>query len=277
MASLGVLMLPKTGFEIDVLSVGQGDGIYIQSPEGTDFFIDGGSSSKSEVGTYVIEPFLKYHGVREVSYWFITHMDEDHYNGVLEVLEGDVGIRYLVLAKTVEKNEGYDALCRACEAHGVTILYMEAGDVIGTKQMRLECFYPPSVAAYEGTNENSLCLLLSMEDFHGVFTGDLGEEQERYILSHGMGRRLRDMHIDFLKAGHHGSNSSDCAEWLETLQPEVVFISAGKNNSYGHPGKEFLGRLEKQQIPCYCTIDKGQLTLRKNGKRMEIYGFLEGK
>ncbi|MBE5908997.1 MAG: DNA internalization-related competence protein ComEC/Rec2 [Lachnospiraceae bacterium] len=277
MASLGVLMLPKTGFEIDVLSVGQGDGIYIQSPEGTDFFIDGGSSSKSEVGTYVIEPFLQYHGVREVSYWFITHMDEDHYNGVLEVLEGDVGIRYLVLAKTVEKNEGYDALCRACEAHGVTILYMEAGDVIGTKQMRLECFYPPEKAVYEGTNENSLCLLLSTEDFHGVFTGDLGEEQERYILSRGMGRRLSGMKIDFLKAGHHGSNSSDCAEWLETLQPEVVFISAGKNNSYGHPGKEFLSRLEKQQIPWHCTIDEGQLTLRKNGKRMEIYGFFEGK
>jgi competence protein ComEC len=80
-----------------------------------------------------------------------------------------------------------------------------------------------------------------------------------------------------LKAGHHGSNSSDCAEWLETLQPEVVFISAGKNNSYGHPGKEFLSRLEKQQIPWHCTIDEGQLTLRKNGKRMKIYGFYEGK
>ncbi len=275
--SLGVLMLPKTGFEIDMLSVGQGDGIYIRSPEGTDFFIDGGSSSKSEVGTYVIEPFLRYHGVREVSYWFITHMDEDHYNGVLEVLEGDVRIGHLVLAKTVEKNEGYETLVRVCKEHGVPILYMEEGDVVGTKKMQLECFYPPGVAAYEGTNENSLCLLLSMEDFHGVFTGDLGEEQERYILRHRMGRRLSGTKIDILKAGHHGSNSSDCNEWLAALQPEVVFISAGKNNSYGHPGKEFLNRLEKQHIPGHCAIDEGQLTLRKSGKRYEICGFFEGK
>ncbi|MBP5265758.1 MAG: DNA internalization-related competence protein ComEC/Rec2 [Lachnospiraceae bacterium] len=275
MLSLGVMLVPQRGFEIDVLSVGQGDGIYIQSPEGEDFFIDGGSSSKSKVGEYVIEPFLKFHGVREVSYWFVTHTDEDHYNGLLEVLASEVQVRHVVLTKTVTKNEGYEALLAACEAAGTSIVYMEDGDVVGAKRMRLECFYPPGKAAFDGTNENSLCLLLSKDGFHGVFTGDLGEEQERWILGHKMGNRLASMQIDFYKAGHHGSNTSNCSEWLEALHPTVTFISAGKNNSYGHPGKEFLSRLEKQHLSWYCTIQKGQLPLRKRGNNYEIQGFLK--
>ncbi|MCR4999009.1 MAG: ComEC/Rec2 family competence protein, partial [Lachnospiraceae bacterium] len=100
-ATLSLALLPcfavisysSKGFEIDMLSVGQGDGIYIQSPEGVDFFIDGGSSSKKQVGEYVIGPFLEYHGVNRIDYWFVTHPDEDHVNGLMELIGGDIQIR----------------------------------------------------------------------------------------------------------------------------------------------------------------------------------------
>lgn len=265
----GGICYTPSGFEVDMLSVGQGDGIYIQSPTGEDFFIDGGSSSVKGVGEYVIEPFLKYHGVRRISYWFVSHMDEDHCNGLLELLDGDVKIAHIVLAKTVEQGEQYSLLLQRCKELEIPVLYMEEGDVIGSKKMQWECFYPPGKAVFEGANENSMCLLLTCGAFHGVFTGDLGEEQEAWLLEQSIGKRLSDLNIDLLKAGHHGSNSSSSEAWLVALHPKLTIVSAGAHNTYGHPGKEFRKRMEELGLLWHCTIWDGQIILRSQNGHME--------
>ena len=208
---------------------------------------------------------MKYHGVRKVTYWFVTHTDDDHLNGIAEVLAGDVQVEYLVFAKTVEKNEHFMELKAACEAAGTKMVFMQAGDVIRTRGMELECLYPTGRPVFEGTNENSLCLMLTVGDFRGIFTGDLGMEQEEWILAHGLRQRLDGKTIDLLKAGHHGSNFSNGETWLDTLQPDLVIISAGEHNSYGHPGKEFLERLRKRGIPYACTKGSGQIQVTKFG------------
>lgn len=62
---LAVLHNPVKGFELDVLDVGQGDGMYLHTKEGTNFFFDGGSTDVSKVGTYRMLPFLKAKGVKK--------------------------------------------------------------------------------------------------------------------------------------------------------------------------------------------------------------------
>ncbi|MCR5639942.1 MAG: DNA internalization-related competence protein ComEC/Rec2 [Lachnospiraceae bacterium] len=263
---VGLLYHPTRGFEVDMLSVGQGDGIYISSPEGVDFFLDGGSTSKQQVGEYVIAPFLKYHGVAKISYWFVSHTDEDHYSGLLEVLASEIRIEHVVIPTTMEHNEGYEQIALACQAAGTKLLHIQEGQIVGTGRMRIECFYPTDPAPYTGTNENSMCLLVTTEDFCGIFTGDLGEEQEAWILRNHLLPRLQGRKVDCLKAAHHGSNGSNSEAWLDAIHPEFVMISAGKNNSYGHPGDAFLGRLKEREIPWALTATSGQIQLRKEHK-----------
>ena len=243
--------------EIDMLSVGQGDGLCIMTSEGEVYMVDGGSSSTDELAKYTLLPFLKYKGIDHVTFWFITHLDADHYNGMMELLSEGFGIDHIVLAKSVEKNEAYYEMLSYCKNSGTDVLYMEAGDVCGTDSMKLTCLFPEYPSGFSGTNENSLCLRLDYGDFNMVFTGDMGTEQEEAVLA----EKLVSGDIEVLKSAHHGSKNSNCACWLDTVDPKLCIISAGRHNLYHHPSPDTLRRLDERGIPHLCTIDVGQIRI----------------
>jgi competence protein ComEC len=77
-----------------------------------------------------------------------------------------------------------------------------------------------------------------------------------------------DLDIDVLKLGHHGARSSSSLLWLEKTSPELAVISAGKNNSYGHPHKEILERLGSLKIPFLSTVDMGTILIKSDGQKL---------
>ena len=86
----------RSGVDITLVDVGQGDGIHITDNCGTDILIDGGSSDVTDVGTYRIGPYLYSQGVSQIDAAFITHLDADHYNGILEMLvDGGVSMPHI--------------------------------------------------------------------------------------------------------------------------------------------------------------------------------------
>ncbi len=249
--------------EIDMLSVGQGDGLCIISKEGEVFMVDGGSSNESELGRYTLKPFLLYKGIDHVSFWFVTHMDADHYSGLMEILESGYEVDNIVLAKSVEKNEAYYQLIRLCDDAGTEVVYMENGDSCGTESLSFTCLFPDYPSGFSGTNENSLCMRLDYGEFNMIFTGDMGEEQEKCVLSAGTIKSdaAESGAIEILKSAHHGSKNSNCYEWLEAIDPELCIISAGRHNRYHHPSPDTIARLDELQIPHLCTIDTGQIKI----------------
>ncbi|MCR5097356.1 MAG: DNA internalization-related competence protein ComEC/Rec2 [Lachnospiraceae bacterium] len=248
---------PSHPTEIDMLSVGQGDGLCIRSCEGEVFMVDGGSSSTDELGRYTLLPYLKYKGIDHVTYWFVTHMDADHYNGLFWLLSEGFDVEHVVLAASVEKNEGYYELIKLCDEKGYDIVYMQTGDVCGTESLRFTCLFPDYPSAFSGTNENSLCLRLDYGEFNMILTGDMGAEQEAAVMAtHGLGED-----IEILKAAHHGSKNSNCLEWLSEVSPELCIISAGRHNLYHHPSPDTLSRLDELGIPHLCTIDCGEIRI----------------
>ncbi|MCM1105600.1 MAG: DNA internalization-related competence protein ComEC/Rec2 [Blautia sp.] len=257
---------PAAGLRIDVLDVGQGDGIYICTEDKTAMFIDGGSTDVSQVGSRRILPFLKYNGVRKISYWFVSHTDEDHISGLTEVLEGGYPVEHLVFAEAVRREEQTLALEKLARARGVQVLYMKEGDTLSSSSLTLRCLSPKGEDRREGwsskeegvdLNGLSLVLLLEAEGFSGIFTGDITEKEERALLDAGLCTP-----VDFYKAAHHGSKYSGSEEFLQTLSPTVSVISCGKNNRYGHPAKEAVCRIGETGSKIYYTMYSGQLTLR---------------
>lgn len=266
-----VFYQPNRKFEVTVLDVGQGDGIYICDGAGGDFFIDGGSTDEKEVGERRIIPFLKSKGVKTMDYWFVTHADTDHISGLLEVLEKGYSVTYLVFSKVIPRDENYEKLVFMAKEHGTHILYMEAGNYIKTESLQLECLYPKNKEISE-RNDASLVLELTKESFRALFTGDISSEMEQQLLEQG---KLQELSL--YKVAHHGSKNSNSGKFLQKILPKIAIISCGEGNSYGHPHKETLERLEAVESMVISTADVGAVTVRMKGKEVVLEVFVREK
>ena len=258
---MGCLFFPKTKpFEITFLDVGQGDGIYICDGEGTSLFIDGGSSNVNEVGENRILPFLKSKAVRSIDYWFVSHADTDHVSGLYGALESGYEIKYLVLHELCRQDDKYDNLRFAAREAGTKVCYMQTGDQIVSKRIKMQCIGPlieNGVGIGKDKNENSMILLVEEKEkrFTALFAGDISTEIESVLCKEEL---LFD--VDLFKANHHGSNYSNSAKLLETICPEYIVVSCSKKNLYGHPGERAVERMEDCGAEIFYTMENGQIT-----------------
>jgi competence protein ComEC len=255
-------------FEIDVLDVGQGDGIYIQGNSGITLFVDGGSSSVSKVGQYRILPFLKAKGVKKIDYWAVSHTDSDHILGLLEILEEGYPVESLLLSKDMVWDDTLEELLALARAQGTKVLWVSEGDVLHLGDASVEIVSPAQGVEETDKNAASLVFYYKEGDFLGLFTGDIGIEQEQALLESG-----KVKNIDFYKAAHHGSKGSNGAGYLKELSPAVSVISCGLHNRYGHPAEEAVEHMENAGSAVFYTMEGGRirLTIEKGELLVEKY------
>ncbi len=187
-ALLGVRIY--SGVQVVMLDVGQGDGIFFRSPSGTTFLMDGGSTSVKEVGKNRILPFLKHEGVGTLDYILISHMDQDHINGLVELLEdsrkpGGIRIRHAVLPALSEKDEAFLETEALFQEAGVSLLYLGRGDRLEEGELSLTCLWPEKMCSQTDRNELSMVLLMKYREFELLLTGDIGKEGERRLTELG--------------------------------------------------------------------------------------------
>lgn len=251
-----LLVHPAETPGIFLLDVGQGDGIFLTDGHGGHIWIDGGSSSEAAVGTYRMLPFLKYHRVNAVDVWIVTHPDADHISGLEELLEQGYPVHRLLLAKALSEDSSCQKLAELAKKQGTSVSYVDTGDTLHLKEMTLQCLYPDADETAADCNGLSQVWELRSHAFSMLFTGDLGEEQEKLLL-----KRQRLHPVTALKVAHHGSRFSSCEEFLNYIHPKAAFISSSAHNRYHHPSKEALERLEKEGCDIYCTKDCGQISI----------------
>ena len=260
----------RLAFEMDMLDVGQGDGIYIGGGS-VNYFFDGGSTSVNNVGTYRILPFLKYKGIRKIEYWFISHTDSDHTSGLIEALEAGYNIDYIVVDEYMIGSSGYDIIKSLADENGTEILIMNKGDVIENGDFTLECIFAGDDSIGD-INANSLVLLGEYEKREPVtilIGGDMTAASEKLIMAD---KSVALPEVDILKVAHHGSKTSSSPEFIEAIQPKLSLISAGVNNSYGHPHDVTLNTLENVNSEIYRTDENGRLLVDLSVKK--VAGFL---
>lgn len=290
-AALFILLLPvkNTGLEITMLDIGQGDAILLESKSGTTYLIDGGSTDVKLAGKNRIQPFLLSRGTDTLDYVIITHSDEDHINGLLELMETKkIKIHTLVLPEIGNRDEAYLKLEDTAKQEKIKVSYISTGDTISDGKLKIFCLHP--VAGYKTPSSNSYSTVLSITygDFDMLFTGDLQKDQEEEIV-----RLLTDRSIwkqynlsdtyeiepatvyDILKVAHHGSKYSSLPEFLDLIKPSLSLISCGKGNSFGHPHHELLQRLKDVNSKTMITYETGAITIKTDGKRMKVSQFRE--
>lgn len=242
--------------QIDILYVGQGDGIFIETPEGLVITIDGGSADEKSLYDYTLEPFMKSQGIRHIDYAIVTHCDSDHISGLIACLQskGGIAIECLIMPEIASTDDSYNELVELALSKDVTIQYISKGDMIGTGTVKLTCLHPTEKYIYNDRNASSTVILLEYRDFSMLLTGDISRNEELTIIN-----EYDISQIDVLKAAHHGSSTASCMEFLHETAPEYTVISAGIDNSYGHPDLDTLERIRSIQSEILVTSDYGMV------------------
>ena len=160
-------------------------------------------------------------------------------------------------------SEAYDALLEAAGEGTVAVRRARAGEtVIVEDGVRLEIVHP-SKTLNDGDNDNSVSLRLAYGNFTVLLTGDAEETAEREMVASG--RRLQAI---VFKAGHHGSRTSSNDFLLADVRPQMVVISAGKDNDLGHPHPEVLARVEEVGAAVLRTDEMGTIEVMTDGEQM---------
>lgn len=267
---LGVILLlagyPAHNLQITFLDVGQGDGICMELPDGSVYLMDGGSSDVSKVGNYRLVPFLKAKGIRKIDAVFLSHGDADHINGIAELLEEkQMSIDCICLPAGAEQEE-FVEIRDLARARNISVRTIQAGDFWENNGAKFWCLNPADVT--ESGNAASMVLYMEYQDFSMLLTGDLEGEGEKSVAA--LLRSNAITGISVLKVAHHGSKNSTKEEFLRQCSPAVAVISCGEHNTYGHPHKETLERLNDMGTAVYRTDCSGAVQITVSGSRMKV-------
>ena len=160
--------------------------------------------------------------------------------------------------------------CLSPENKGVSVPTGEGGNSVSGSGGGTSVQGSGADKSPESLNDMSLVLKVVYENdrnhFSMLYTGDISSEVEQALIYDSQIKdKLKD--IDYLSVPHHGSKYSSSEQFINTVNPKVSVISSGKNNSYGHPHKETLERLESVATSIYRTDELGQITCscKRNG------------
>lgn len=293
--------------KIVYMDVGQGDGVLLRTSGHGGILIDGGSSSNKRVGEYVMVPVLKYYGVSEIEYAFVSHGDADHVSGLEYLLneeQSGVHVVNLVLPEYGDQ-DALQELKSEATANNVNIIYMKPGDNITynhqhAETINIECLYPDEEAGQSVLDTNNLSMILKttitwdvreadIENLNKssdsdaslslLFVGDAGIAAEKRLIElygkNSLGEISDSIACDILKVGHHGSRNSSGSDFLKRVSAMYGIISCGKDNRYGHPHAETLERLKMADTKYMTTKEHGAIILSIERGDWSLSGYID--
>lgn len=244
---------------VTFLNVGQGDSVLIEAPNGNQILYDAGPPSGAVMRELSgVLPFWD----RSIDVAVLSHPDMDHIGGFPEVFKHyDVGA---VLTSGARSDNGvYDKTEQLIVDEGATHIIARKGMSIELGSgVFADVLYPDVDTTNMETNSASIVLRVRYGTTAFLLSGDLPQKQEDNI-AREYGDALKSQ---VLKLGHHGSRTSTSPYWLSAVSPEVVVISVGKENRYGHPHKEVTELLLKMKIPFLETFQAGDITFKSDGE-----------
>lgn len=254
--------------EISAIDVGQGDSIFVVSPDGHTMLVDaggptGGSTHQGnfDIGEDVVSPYLWSRHVHRLDVVALTHAHSDHMGGMPAVLR-NFRPRELWVGHN-PPIPAYQALLREAASLGIRVRSFSSGDTMpfGTATARILSPAPRYQPGDSPTNDDSLVLHLSYAGHSALLEGDAEASSEAAMLSLPPG----DIASDLLKVGHHGSKTSTIPPFLARVAPHLAVISVGPFNSYHHPPWETLEKLENEGARTWRTDMLGISTFYIDG------------
>lgn len=205
-------------------------------------------------------------GNKTIDVMIESHPDRDHIGGLPEVAD-----RYKVgifLEPGVESDNDIDDVLHArLKAQNIPDILARRGMVVNFGDgARLEILFPNQDVSRWETNDASIVAKLTYGNESFLLTGDSTKKAESILLN----LNSTILKSSVLKAGHHGSRTSTSPAYATAVSPEYAVISAGKDNTYGHPHKEVLDILQQVSAIILSTIDMGTIEFETDGQVLKL-------
>ena len=263
-------------FRYTCLDIGQGSCNLIEH-NGCAYLFDAGSSSVKDVWQYRISSTLKYYGIRKVDMVFLSHGDTDHINGIEQMLSQyhenligqnaqDVTIGRILVPDLPVPDERISAILAYAGEHGIKTGCVSEGAALTQSGMAMDILGPSPLRITGEANQDCIVMMVRYRNLKILLTGDLEKEAEQMFVRSWQGSSLfsssgkADKMI--LAAGHHGSRYATSRQLLDLVKPDLVLISCGKNNRYGHPARQMLERVIEAGVPYRRTDLEGAISVQ---------------
>lgn len=212
-------------FQVYTLNIGQGDCSVIVEPfYKSVVMIDCGQSLYRDNVERIIFPFLENKNIHTIDTLILTHDDFDH-SGGYDCLKEKVKIKQVIKDSKDKVNVEYP-------------FYLLLQERISKDE-----------------NDSSIISYFTYDHLNYLFMGDASKEIEKQLMD------AYDLKADVIKIGHHGSNTSSDAAFLDSLDCRIALISAGYKNKYDHPSTETLKTLDHLHIHTFCTSTNGSIAI----------------
>lgn len=249
--------------EVVFLDVGQGDSILLKTPRGKFILVDGGGSSFYDVGSLKVMPYLHRRGINELYMIINTHPDIDHLQG-LETVAAHTRVRHIAVPASLMDAPEY---ARLKDRSRHKLVPLTAGQTIAFADGSHIRVLLPDHTRYmvDSYNNQSIVLETQYGGFKLLLTGDIDEEALNHLITHA-----KYTPVTVVKVPHHGSKNSAVEALYDSLQPKYAVISAGRNNSFGHPHAVVLDMLDRKGIDVLRTDRDGAIIMKTDGHKLKV-------
>jgi competence protein ComEC len=269
----------KDRLELTAIDVGQGDSLLVVGADGRTMLVDAGGpvgqrgssevTASYDIGEEVVSPYLWSRRLRRLDVVVLTHAHSDHMGGMPAVLRN---FRPRELWVGIDpKSDAYVRLIEEAGLLGITVRRLHAGEAVAWGQTQIGVLAPAPGYGNAGAPKNDDSLVLRLDFGRGsvLLEGDAERPSEQGMLAAG---RVRPVTV--LKVGHHGSLTSTSEAFLAAAAPRDAVISVGRDNTFGHPRGEVIGRISASGVRLYRTDEFGLTTflISRDGGVREIAG-----
>lgn len=248
------------------LDVGQGDAILVQSPSGRTALVDGGGMPEYmgqgyDPGKDTVLPFLHRRGINKLDLLINTHPDEDHLDGLEDVLQ-EMPVSRIITPPARQWQDKYAGFLETAREKGVPHSELTGGARIRLdEEVLINVMGPEKAGEFESSNDSSLVLEVCHGKNKFLLLGDLESQGIASLM-----KSVSDLDCFLLKIPHHGSGGSFDKNLYQKTDPEIVVISVGENNPFGHPSKEVVAYWEEAEVPVYRTDLNGGIVVESDGQ-----------
>lgn len=246
----------STDLTIYFFDVGQADSILVANNDQY-MLIDAGNN---EDGPLLVKYLKDELGIKKLNYVVGTHPHEDHIGGLDDIIN-NFEVEKVLLPDAITTTKTFEDVIDAIDSKKLEITIPKTDSTFKLGEADVKVLHTGTDTT--DLNNTSIVLKLTFGTKNYLFTGDATSKVEE-LISDKVG------HIDVLKVGHHGSAYSTSNKFLLATRPEYAIISVAKDNSYNHPSKDTLNRLNKFTKNIYLTSELGTIILTSNGNEINI-------